>query len=119
MKTQVVAIHGADAFDSYEDYIQSLEKEKLDFSRLTKKDWKANLEKDLGKDYEVILPQMPNKKNAKYVEWKIWFDKIIPFLHEGCVLIGHSMGGIFFGQIFFRERYWHKAERIVSSCGSI
>lgn len=38
---------------------------------------------------------MPNKQNAKYEEWKIWFEKIIPFLEDGAILIGHSLGGVF------------------------
>ena len=38
---------------------------------------------------------MPNKYNAQYAEWELWFDKYLPFLEEECVLIGHSLGGIF------------------------
>jgi len=38
---------------------------------------------------------MPSKYNAKYLEWCIWFDKVIPHLHDGVVLVGHSLGGIF------------------------
>ena len=38
---------------------------------------------------------MPNSKNARYPEWKIWFEKTFHLLSEEVVLIGHSLGGIF------------------------
>ena len=38
---------------------------------------------------------MPNKENARFEEWKIWFEKMTPFLKDGVVLIGHSLGGLF------------------------
>lgn len=103
MKTQIIALHGGETFDSYEEYLENLRESKLDFTRLMKKDWKNTLAGVLGSDFDVVLPQMPNKKNAKYLEWKIWFDKIIPFLEDGCILIGHSLGGIFFAKYLAEE----------------
>jgi hypothetical protein len=38
---------------------------------------------------------MPNGFNAKYEEWKIWFERHIPFMRDGVILLGHSLGGIF------------------------
>jgi predicted alpha/beta hydrolase family esterase len=38
---------------------------------------------------------MPSKRNAKYIEWKIWFEKFFPFLKDDIILIGHSLGAIF------------------------
>jgi hypothetical protein len=38
---------------------------------------------------------MPNSQNAKYEEWKIWFERYSEFLHDGIILIGHSLGGYF------------------------
>ena len=38
---------------------------------------------------------MPNYANARYLEWKIWFEKLIPFLEDEVTLVGHSLGGIF------------------------
>jgi predicted alpha/beta hydrolase family esterase len=43
----------------------------------------------------VLAPDMPNKTNAKYAEWKIWFQKFISHIKPGVVLIGHSLGGLF------------------------
>jgi len=96
MKQQVVAIHGGDTFDTYKDYISFLINRKIDPERLKpKRDWKNTLLEKLGENYEVLLPRMPNRTNAQYKEWKIWFERIIPFFQKGTILIGHSLGGIF------------------------
>jgi predicted alpha/beta hydrolase family esterase len=104
---QVVAIHGGDAFSSYEAYLADLRQfviESVDYFR-AKKDWKANLQESLGNEHEVFLPQMPNKYNAKYEEWKIWFEKLIPFLNDEVILIGHSLGASFLAKYLSEERF--------------
>lgn len=95
MKQQVLVIHGGDTFGTREEYIKFLREHELDFERLTRAGWKENLRPDLGEDYELILPQMPNKTNGTYEEWGIMFEKLIPFLRDNLVLAGHSMGGSF------------------------
>jgi len=95
MKKQILIIHGGDAFKTYEEYLTYLRKKEFDLGRLRTGDWKSSLAERLGEDFEVIFPRMPNWMNAKYQEWKIWLEKIIPFLQDEVVLIGHSMGGIF------------------------
>ncbi len=96
MKKQILSIHGGDVFNSYEDYLSFLREYPADLNRiLTKKKWKNNLQDDLGEGWEVLNPQMPNYHNAKYVEWKIWFEKFLPFLRDGVILIGSSLGGSF------------------------
>lgn len=104
MKTQVVVIHGADAFETYEEYIAALQQHVLDFGTVQGKGWKVHLEERLGDAYEVIRPSMPNKGNARYREWKIWFKKYIPYLRDGVILIGHSMGGIFLAKFLEEEK---------------
>lgn len=97
-KKQVLVIHGGDFFDTREEYAQSLKKEALEKSDLfpdAVPGWKDTLQKDLGSKFEVLRPTMPSKEDAKYDEWKIWFEKVIPFLSSGCALVGHSLGGIF------------------------
>ena len=59
----------------------------------------------MGSEYEVIAPKMPNKSNAKYVEWKIWFEKLLPFVRDDIVLLGHSMGGVFLAKYLSEEKF--------------
>lgn len=99
MKKQVVVIHGGETFRSYKEYLSFLRKYQVDIKKLNdvlnKKRWKENLSKGLGKKFEVLAPQMPNKLNAKYLEWEIIFKKLIPAFRNGLILVGHSLGGIF------------------------
>jgi len=95
MKQQIIIINGGSVYDSYEAYIKHLNGIKLDFDRLTKVRWKDSFAKKLGAEFQVIHVKMPNDNNAKYEEWAIWFKKIIPFIENGSVLVGHSLGGIF------------------------
>jgi len=94
-KRQVVVIHGGTTFDTYDDYLAYLKSAELDIHKASTKRWKDSLPVALGEEYEVIAPSMPCGKNAKYVEWKIWFDKYVPHLKDGVILVGHSLGGIF------------------------
>ena len=100
-KQQIVHIHGGMAFNSYERYLSILKNE-LDISFEHPQDqsrWSKNYYRYLDTNlYEVYAPIMPSKNNAKYIEWKIWFEKLIPFLNENVILIGHSLGGTFLGK---------------------
>lgn len=98
MQKQVLVIHGGETFESYDDYLTFLKNYQLtegEFLQLGNKSWKYNLQSDLGDNFKVILPRMPHSWNAKYIEWKIWFDKFIPHLESEIILIGISLGGIF------------------------
>ena len=95
MKQQIVVIHGGHAFDTYEEYLANLKDKEVTLERLSFRDWKKNLPEVLGSEYEVLAPQMPNAQNARYEEWKIWFEKFIPFLRDEIIFVGHSLGGIF------------------------
>ena len=97
MKQQIVFIHGGDAHASYEEYIAELKNTELDIDSLRSetKGWKDSLQKNLDVGFDVLFPEMPSWMNAKYVEWKIWFEKIPPFLSGPVILIGHSLGAIF------------------------
>lgn len=95
MKKQVVVIHGGETFDTYEHYLAFLKEYQIDFEHMSGKGWKGALPEELGEAYEVIAPRMPNAMNAKYAEWKIYFEKYLPYLKSGVLLIGHSLGGIF------------------------
>jgi uncharacterized protein len=92
---QVVFVHGGEAFSKYEDFLTYLKNDTVERYTKKVKRWHQALPDDLGEGYEVFLPQMPNAENAKYLEWKIWFEKYLAFLEDGAILIGHSQGGYF------------------------
>jgi predicted alpha/beta hydrolase family esterase len=95
MKKQVIVIHGGETFEKHEEYLNFLKDLDVDLESLKKKKWKKSLEEKLGEDFEVISLQMPNGFNARYSEWKIWFEKYIPLFNEEIILLGHSLGGSF------------------------
>ncbi|MEZ4103927.1 MAG: hypothetical protein R3B60_01435 [Candidatus Paceibacterota bacterium] len=100
MKKQLLYIHGGDSFSNYEDFLNDLRSKTIrnlpsDNNEELKKIWTTSLEEDLGEDFEVFRPSMPNKQNAKYEEWKIWFERHFEFLHDEVVLLGWSLGGMF------------------------
>ncbi len=97
-KQQIFYIHGGDAFSDYSNFLRYLDT--IELNGLPTEDagrtfWSKNLRETLGEDYEVFTPMMPNKLNAKYVEWKIWFERYFEYLHDDVILIGWSLGGMF------------------------
>ncbi|MDD5431228.1 MAG: alpha/beta hydrolase [Candidatus Pacebacteria bacterium] len=104
MKTQIILIHGGEVFNSYKQYLTYLKRYKLDLKRFKTKGWKSVFPKKLGNKYEVIAPQMPSPINAKYAEWKIYFNKFKPFLKNNLILIGHSLGGIFLAKYLSKNK---------------
>jgi len=94
MKKSLILIHGGTTFDTYEDYWRYLESCELSLEKLNRTDWKDFINENLL-DFEVLYPKMPNSKNARYPEWKLWFEKLFPLLGDEVVLVGHSLGGIF------------------------
>ncbi len=107
MKHQIFVIHGGDTFDTYDMYLNFLKNWEIDFGRYLadKRDWKENVAAGLGSDFEVIRPDMPNKRNAQYSEWKIWFEKFIPHFEPEVVLVGHSLGGAFLAKYLSENKF--------------
>lgn len=90
MKQQVLIIHGGNAFERYGEYLQSLRSREITFEDLRVIGWKKSPSQDLGEKYEVYNPQMPNKDNTRYLEWKIRLEKIINLMDDGLFLIGRG-----------------------------
>jgi len=108
MKQQVVMIFGGSTFDSYQKYFSALKKFKLDFDRIRKIKWNRRLQESLGNKFEVVYLTMPNRDNAKYREWKIWFKKLEPYLRNGVILVGHSLGAIFLTKYLSENNFTKK-----------
>ena len=107
MKKQVVIIHGGDTFATQEIYLDFLRKYEINIERYKtdKDDWKPWIRKMLQENYEVIIPQMPNRTNCKYEDWKLWFEKFVHFLNDEVILIGHSQGGIFLAKYLSENQF--------------
>ncbi|MES3005060.1 MAG: alpha/beta hydrolase [Patescibacteria group bacterium] len=107
MTKQIVVIHGGDTFETYDKYLEFLNdfEINLEWYKTSKNDWKPWLRERLGSEYEVILPQMPNKTNAQYEEWSLWFEKLIPFLNDEVILIGHSLGAVFLAKYLSLNKF--------------
>lgn len=92
---QVLVIHGGSSFDSYEAYLKDLKESTVDYERMKRspkwREWLA----DALPDADVLLPDFPNKQNAQYDEWKIVFEKILPYLTGEVSLVGYSLGAMF------------------------
>ncbi len=106
MKNQVIVIHGGDSFNTYDEYLNFLKNFEISIEYLRpRRDWKSFLSDALGAEYDVLSPVMPNKTNAKFAEWKIWFEKIFPFVEEGVIFIGHSLGGMFLAKYLSENKF--------------
>ncbi|OGG45696.1 hypothetical protein A2673_00600 [Candidatus Kaiserbacteria bacterium RIFCSPHIGHO2_01_FULL_50_13] len=93
---QVFLIHGGDSFGRREELLQFLRDRQIDDPTVeAPKFWSKKLASDLGPEFQVITPSMPNKWNATYEEWSIWMEKHIPYLKDGCIFIGWSLGANF------------------------
>lgn len=93
---QVIVIHGGETFATHEKYVEFLRACTVDDPSIpSPKGWKDVLGEHLGEGFLVVKPGMPNKLNAKYAEWKLWFEKYLPYIQDDVTLVGHSLGGIF------------------------
>ena len=98
MKKQLLFMHGGEAFSSHEDYFRYLEGaivEEPEYKNKSRWYYGLELQEALGKGWQVMRPDMPCKENAKYAEWKIWFEKYAAHLQDEAILCGHSLGAMF------------------------
>lgn len=102
-RRQIVYIHGGQAFDTKEEFFEYLKTTPFNPFESTQINWPKTLE-TLGEGYEVAAPIMPQKFNAKYEEWKIWFERLIPFLKDGVTFIGWSLGANFIAKYLSENR---------------
>ena len=87
MKKQVFVVHGGNTFKTYDDYISYLENYEITQEKIEKLkngNWKENLQKDLGEDYEVILLKMPNApfQLPKILKYILLFSSLPQFFEK-------------------------------------
>lgn len=55
--------------------------------------WETNLQDALGADYDVVIPQMPDPENPRYLAWRNQLVATLATLGRSVILVGHSIGG--------------------------
>lgn len=104
MKTKILYIHGGMTFKNQKDYLRFLKTREIKLEE--KKKWYGDyLDKSLGKNFEIIRPRMSQQDNAKYSDWKIYFERFIPHLRNKVILIGASLGGIFLAKYLSENKF--------------
>ena len=53
----------------------------------------ARLRKELGPDYEVLFPPMPDPDDPHYDPWSRRLEEILDAAESPLVVVGHSLGG--------------------------
>ena len=116
MKKQLWFIGGGEVHESREDFLHFLKNYPYEMDG-PYSDWKSWMRSGLADEYQSIKPDFPNRQNADYDAWKIWFEKYIEqyivspareeerspkdteeFSYGGSpkiTIIAHSLGGIF------------------------
>ena len=51
-----------------------------------------SLRRELGPDYEIRYPRMPNEDDPRYAAWKTAIERELAALDDGAILVGHSIG---------------------------
>lgn len=77
MPTQILFVQGAgeDVHDGWDDKLV------------------ASLARELGGDYPIAYPRMPDEADPNYAAWKPALLAAFEGLEDGAVLVGHSVGG--------------------------
>ncbi len=114
---QVLFIHGGESYRSYDDYMKDLQSQPLKYEGLLHhRRWRNWIAEQL-KDDDILTPNFPNGSNAQYSEWCIYFEKIIPMLRDGCILVGHSLGAMFLAKYLHNNTLPFTAAKIILVAG--
>ena len=114
---QVLMIHGGESFSSNDAYIKSLRDSSLNYDQLKlQKRWKSWIAEQMH-DTDVLLPTFPNGYNAVFDEWKIYFEKIVPFFGNDVQIVGHSLGAMFLAKYLNDTPLTQPIKRLVLVAG--
>ncbi len=103
-KIQVIIIHGGMTFKGKKDYLHFLKTREISIEEKIR--WTDSfLKKNLGNNFQIIKPRMPLQDNAKYEEWKIYFERFFPKLRNNIILIGTSLGGTFLAKYLSENKF--------------
>jgi predicted alpha/beta hydrolase family esterase len=114
-KLQIFLIHGGETFKNQKDYLNYLRNRPVSIEKNPK--WALEyLDKELGNKFDTIRPRMPLQENAKYEEWRLYFERFIPLLRNNVILIGNSLGGIFLAKYLSENKFPKKLLSVYLTC---
>jgi len=114
-KPQILMIHGGMTFKNQKDYLSYLKNKEIKLDK--KPRWTEEyIDKELGKKFQIIKPRFPLQDNAKYEDWKIWFERYIPLLNNNVILVGGSLGGIFLAKYLSENKFPKKLLSVYMIC---
>lgn len=103
-RIQILFIHGGMTFKNKNGYLNYLKKRPITIKKKVR--WaEAYLDKELGRNFEIIRPRMPLQDYAKYLDWKIHFERYLPYVRKNLILIGSSLGGIFLAKYLSENKF--------------
>lgn len=108
-------IHGGMTFKNRKDYLYYLKNKRISLDKRI--NWAGDyINKQLGSNFEIIKPRMPKQDDAKYEDWKIFFERYLSFLKKDFILIGGSLGGIFLAKYLSENKLPKKALAVYMIC---
>ncbi len=115
LKPQIFFVHGGMTFYNKKNYFHYLKTREI--SLVKKVSWTGEyFHKKLGRDCDIIQPRFPLEDDAKYADWKIYFTRFFPYLRDGVILIGSSLGGIFLARYLSENRFPKKIRSVYLVC---
>jgi predicted alpha/beta hydrolase family esterase len=113
-KKQILFIHGGTVLNTEElhEYLKNSDHD----PRKERGRWINWVRDYLPEEYEMFIPEMPNKRSADYESWKIWFEKFFPYLNDEVVLIGYSLGGCFLAKYLSENDFPKKIDQLHFVC---
>ena len=112
---QLIYIHGWMCFPDTETMCNVLEKREYDpyHPYEERRKWKDWMKEQLKDTHECFFPEMPNKNMASYKVWKMWFEKVFPYLNgEDLIVIGHSLGAMFLIKYIWENTFPKKIKQL-------
>lgn len=73
----------------------------------------ASLRRELGPEYHVRYPQMPNETDPTMTSWRPVLERELASLHPGAVVVGHSVGGTLLIHVLADSAPMHALDAIV------
>lgn len=115
---QVLIIHGGTSFDSYESYLNALKTSNIDYERLKKAESWQNWLSSALPGADVLQPGFPNKQNAQFHEWEIYFEKLLPLLGNQVSLVGYSLGAMFLAKYLHQKPLKNPVDQLILIAGA-